>query len=86
MATVFRPCPSCKEVGKLHLSRSRNKLEKILSATKLMHYYRCHNCNWRGVLFRRKKIQFSFSGMIKTIILLFFIYYFVMYVLKNYTN
>ncbi len=86
MAIIFRPCPSCKEVGKLHLSRSRNIFEKILSSTKLLHYYRCHSCNWRGILFRRKKFKFSFVGVLKTVLLLFVIYYFVIYVLKSYTN
>jgi len=86
MAAILRPCPSCKIVGKLHKSHSRNSFEKFLSATRIVGFYRCHNCGWRGFLFRKKKIHFSFAGLAKTIVLLLIVYYFVLYILRNYTN
>lgn len=86
MTSIIRPCPNCKTVGKLHKSHSRNFLEKFLSFTKILGFYRCKNCDWRGILFRKLKFNFSFSGILKTVILLATVYYLVTYILKNYTN
>lgn len=86
MSSISRPCPSCKTVGKLHKSHSRSVFEHVLNSTKLVGYYRCQNCGWRGLLLRKKKFRWSFLGILKTVFVLAIVYYIVIYVLKNYTN
>ena len=55
---VSRRCPRCKTVGKMYKSHARNKIEKMMGAvTSLIVKYRCHQCNWRGYMFKAFKNQ-----------------------------
>ena len=46
-------CPQCGEYN-LYRSRSRNFMEKIIKILVPYKTYRCHNCNWRGWMSKRK--------------------------------
>lgn len=46
-------CPSCGEY-RLHQSRARNNMEKMMKRFLPYKLYRCHNCNWRGWIPKRK--------------------------------
>ena len=48
-----QPCPKCGKY-KLYRSHSRNRTEKLLKSILPIRTYRCHNCNWRGWLSKRK--------------------------------
>ena len=41
-------CPSCGN-SNIYRSHSRHPLEKTLRAVLPVHYYRCHDCDWRGM-------------------------------------
>ena len=50
-------CPSCSEVSSLRKSRPKNTKERLYRATRLVEYYRCRKCGWRGW-----KINWSLSS------------------------
>ena len=83
---MYKPCPNCNSVGSLRRSRAKNLFESILNFTKIFHIYRCMSCGWRGIVKRNLRIKLSFVGLLKSVILLFLVYYLVTYILKNYTN
>jgi len=41
------PCPSCGS-NNFYRSRTRSAFERLIRATTAVHYYRCHDCGWRG--------------------------------------
>jgi predicted RNA-binding Zn-ribbon protein involved in translation (DUF1610 family) len=41
------PCPSCRS-NNFYRSHARSAVERLARATLLVHYYRCHDCGWRG--------------------------------------
>ena len=47
------PCPKCGEFN-LYRSRSRSHIEKAIKIFLPMRTYRCHDCNWRGWMNKRK--------------------------------
>ncbi|MDF1611854.1 MAG: hypothetical protein AB1695_04820 [Stygiobacter sp.] len=57
----FSRCPSCKSIGTLHRSRSRNMFEQIVRKTSFIKVYRCKECGWRGfrstLIFTKKSIR-----------------------------
>lgn len=65
------PCPSCGEY-RMHQSRARNTTEKLMKRLLPYKVYRCHNCNWRGWIPKRKlkanvnalKTAFFYAGVI----------------------
>jgi rubredoxin len=79
-------CPSCKNVGKLHKSHSKNIFEKIINHSFVFGTFRCHNCGWRGVLFRKNSLNLSFLNLLKAFFLFAIVYFIVLYLIKNYTN
>lgn len=79
-------CPSCNVIGRLHKSHSKNFFERILNHSYVWGTYRCHSCGWRGILLRRSKLNFSFMGLLKTLLLFLVVFYIVVYIVKNYTK
>jgi len=58
VGTTSRKCPRCKTLGKMYQSHSRNGFERFMSNfKKLIILYRCHQCNWRGYMFKAFKNQ-----------------------------
>ncbi len=49
-------CPSCKS-SRVYRSRSKTVSEKAIRAVLPVHYFRCHECNWRGMRVRRKALR-----------------------------
>ncbi len=47
------PCPQCGQY-KLYRSRSRNHIETLIKVILPYKTYRCHACNWRGWISKRK--------------------------------
>lgn len=47
------PCSRCGEY-KLHKSRTRSQFEKYIKTLTYYRTYRCHSCNWRGWVSKRK--------------------------------
>jgi hypothetical protein len=79
-------CPNCNVNGSLRKSHSKNIFEKIVNHSKLFGTYRCMNCNWRGFLRRKLRLRFSLLNFVKSVALLYIVYYIVTYILNNYTN
>ncbi|MFH1943075.1 MAG: hypothetical protein ABIL68_13310 [bacterium] len=48
-----RPCPKCGEYG-LYRSHSKNIIEQTIKRTFPLKIYRCHACDWRGLLSKRR--------------------------------
>jgi hypothetical protein len=46
-------CPSCGDYS-LEKSRSRSQFEKIVKVLTPLRTYRCHHCNWRGWISKRR--------------------------------
>jgi predicted RNA-binding Zn-ribbon protein involved in translation (DUF1610 family) len=49
-----RPCPRCGEYN-LYRSHSKNILERAVKNILPLKTYRCHNCNWRGWLNKKRR-------------------------------
>jgi ssDNA-binding Zn-finger/Zn-ribbon topoisomerase 1 len=76
-------CPVCGSSDQVYRSRARNNFEKMINDTKILSMYRCHNCNWRGIRFRKIKFQIKFTNVVRFIILIFISYFFVLFILKQ---
>ncbi|MBX7156732.1 MAG: hypothetical protein K1X91_17370 [Bacteriodetes bacterium] len=69
-----RRCPQCGTVGRMFRSHSRSKFEKFMHFfSGVVYIYRCHQCNWRGYMFRafptQKRFGFWFTiGAMVTIV------------------
>lgn len=48
-----RPCPRCGEYN-LYRSHSKNFIERGIKSVLPVKTYRCHNCNWRGWMNKRR--------------------------------
>lgn len=79
-------CPTCKNMGKLFKSHSKNIFERIINHTYVFGTYRCHNCGWRGIRLRKGNLNFSFSSIVKTVLMFLVVYYIALYFIKNYSN
>lgn len=67
-------CPQCGTQA--HRSHSHNLIEKLVTGLTPFRYYRCHDCGWRGRLWRPREKSTggrlgvkAILGMIITIIL-----------------
>jgi predicted RNA-binding Zn-ribbon protein involved in translation (DUF1610 family) len=63
---VFDICPECKSVGVLRRSRPRNLWERIVKSSRVLNYYRCRECGWRGM-----KSNFSLKKLSLRVILFY---------------
>jgi hypothetical protein len=52
-------CPSCGKVGNIHKSKSRTIKENLLKYLFFFGYFRCWECDWRGILVKRAVIKQS---------------------------
>ncbi len=77
-------CPMCFSTDKVYRSRGRNIFEKSINRTKILSFYRCHECGWRGVRFRRIRIKFNVKSLISFIFIILLTYYLINYIIKNY--
>ncbi len=51
-------CPECRST-RLYRSKTRSMDEKVLHTVFPIHYYRCHQCNWRSFRFDARKVSIS---------------------------
>lgn len=57
-----RRCPQCGTSGRMFRSHSRNHFEKLMHfLSGVIYKYRCHQCNWRGYMFRAFPTQKRFG-------------------------
>lgn len=61
---LFDACPSCKSIGALRRSHSRNKKEKFISHLTIYKTYRCKKCGWRGYLKTITLTSSSFNSIL----------------------
>lgn len=47
---LYKPCPSCKGIGVLRKSHTRNFREKLIKNLTIFEIFRCNKCGWRGYL------------------------------------
>ncbi len=76
-------CPVCFSADKVYRSRARNSFERFINSTKILSMYRCHECGWRGIKFRKLHLNIKLSSIIKYILILFISYFVVILVLKQ---
>ena len=62
-------CPACRKVGTLHKSKTRNVWEIISRNLIFWSYYRCWDCDWRGLMFNKKVTKQSFNILLLYVIL-----------------
>jgi hypothetical protein len=46
-------CPSCQKEGTLHKSKTKNLKESLLRILFFWGFYRCWECNWRGLVLNK---------------------------------
>ena len=51
--SIQLPCPQCGEC-QLYKSRTRSRFEQTVKMMTLLRTYRCHGCNWRGWISKRR--------------------------------
>lgn len=76
-------CPSCGSVDKIYRSRARNEFERFINGTRILSMYRCHECNWRGIRFRKIVIDIKITQIIRFILILFITYFTISFILKQ---
>jgi hypothetical protein len=54
-------CPACSKVGTLHKSKTRNVKEAILKNLFFWGYFRCWDCDWRGLMFKKNVTKETFN-------------------------
>lgn len=77
-------CPVCGSSDKVYRSRAKNKFEKFINRIKILSMYRCHNCNWRGIRFRKIRLEIKLTKILRFIILIFITYLLILYVLNEF--
>lgn len=80
----FSKCPSCKSVGTLHRSRSRNMFEQIVRRTSFFKTYRCKECGWRGFRSTIILTKRSVRSIVIYLILILITAYMAQYFIINY--
>jgi len=53
MQQIMTPCPKCGET-RLYRSHARNGVEQLIRRFLPLKLYRCHDCQWRGWISKRK--------------------------------
>ena len=80
----FTKCPSCKAMGTLHRSRSKNMFEQILRRTTFLKTYRCKECGWRGFKSTIILTKRSIRSIILYTLLILLTGYLAKYLITNY--
>jgi hypothetical protein len=62
-------CPACHNADTLHKSKSRTFKENILKNLFFWGYYRCWECNWRGLISNKALAKQSFKILLLYVIL-----------------
>lgn len=76
-------CPVCLATDRIYRSRARNWFERLINSSRILSMYRCHECNWRGIRFRKVKIRIKLSSIIRYILIIFVTYFLVLLILKQ---
>lgn len=76
-------CPVCFGTDKVYRSRAKNSFEKFINSTKILSFYRCHECGWRGIRLRKLHLSIKLTNIIKYILILFISYFVVILILKQ---
>lgn len=76
-------CPVCFSSDKIYRSRARNGFERLINSTKILSMYRCHECGWRGIKWKKIRFDFKLTRVIKYILVVFLSYFIVLLVLKQ---
>lgn len=65
----FLNCPACSKVGSLHKSKTKNITENIFKNLYFWGYFRCWECNWRGLLIKKTITKQSFKLLLLYVLL-----------------
>lgn len=83
MAQTVLPCPRCGEY-RLYRSHTKNRVEALIKRLFPLNLYRCHACNWRGWISKRRlKRQQSLAQSFLLYLLVAFISIVVALLMKN---
>ena len=66
---MFLNCPACHNIGTLHKSKTKNVREIIFKSLFFWTYYRCWECNWRGIMFKKTVEKQSFKVLMFYVLL-----------------
>ena len=78
----FLKCPVCRKIGTLHKSKTRN-MKEYIARYLFFGYYRCWECNWRGIIFTKTLTKLSFKILLFYLILAICSSYIALMILKG---
>jgi len=81
--TKSKICPVCGSKDRVLRSRARNGFEHFINGTKIFSMYRCHECGWRGIRFRKIRFELKLSQVIRFILVLFITYFVILFIIKQ---
>lgn len=79
-------CPSCHNVGTLHNSKTKTAKEGFLKNIFWWGYFRCWECNWRGLMLKKTLTKKSFKFILFYILLAICSSYLVLIILRSVTG